>query len=108
MEAGKSDVQSHPQLHNELEASLGYIRSYLKPRSDFIVLSSLVSDRSGQDWRNQSSARLGWRQVGEKVGRSLSVRLGRTELAGLRGLRIKNSTDRPILQMGRPCGSSLK
>lgn len=29
---GELDVQSHPQLHSELEAKLEYISSYLKQR----------------------------------------------------------------------------
>jgi hypothetical protein len=30
MEAGKPELQSYPQLHSELKASLGYMRSCLK------------------------------------------------------------------------------
>lgn len=95
VEAGKANVQGCPQLHNELEASLGYMRSCLKkPESDFYSLSRRGSGKSGQGWRNQPPVRLSWHQVGETAGRPLSVRLERTELAGqCAKLRIKSSTE---------------
>lgn len=68
MEAGKSDVQNHSQLHNELEASLGYMRSCLKkPRSDFVLL--VPWDQAGVDGAGETSHQPGREVTQRETGK---------------------------------------
>lgn len=48
VEAGGSEVQGHPWLHSEFEASLGYVRLCFK-QTDFSVWRVLVGTREADE-----------------------------------------------------------
>lgn len=54
--AGRSEIQGHPLLHNELEASQGYMSPYLKNKSMDGWMGRWIGGQSGGlDGQDQSS-----------------------------------------------------